>query len=285
MICWDNIGLNDIIYIDDKYMNEYGIEKIIPPYNDYKDTKELWKYCNFYRHKEWNKKKKYMVSTFGRVLNVKKNKLLSISKSSGYSSNALGIRYSKVNIWMNENEYAIYYIHNLMAHTFLKVPKKKNIVVDHIDENPSHNYLWNIQFVTRSENINLHNMRMAQKFIDEGINITKKDNKYLQKMINLKNGKIINTRFSDDEIRHICKMIADGHKSTYIYNKLVEENPNDMKINYERIRTLYKHIMGKRHSFSEIARECGVIYPEEKCINPYLKEKGSVNASIIKSEH
>lgn len=50
-------------------------------------------------------------------------------------------------LWYNKK---LYYVHRLMAETFLPNPQGKP-TVDHIDRNPSNNFLSNLRWATQSE--------------------------------------------------------------------------------------------------------------------------------------
>lgn len=232
-----------------------NIPKMIPTDSDDNiNKKEIWTFAIFDRtkvHRKFSKERRYLISTFGRVYDLHKSRLVSISDSSGYFCTANNERYKKANIAIYDT-YTNYYIHRLMASSFICKPNKYYNIVNHKDEHPYNNYIWNLEWVDKSGNANLHNMWVKSQ---ETSSVP------------------TNTTWSIDEIKEICYMIADGHKATYIYNALHEKYPNDKKIEYERIRTMYKHIM-KRGDFHEIALSCGVIFDNEP---NYLKEKGSVN--------
>ena len=164
---------------------------------------------------------------------------------------ANGESYRAVNINHEDDfgnkTYKLYIVHRLVAYAFLKKKKNKN-VVDHIDEVPYHNYAWNLQWTDKSGNANKHNMYVKRN----------------------RDGKAVNTIWKHSELVSICKMIADGHKATYIYNEMKKLTNNDPKIQYERIRTLYKHIM-RRGDFNDIAVACGVRFGSDT-----MKEAKSV---------
>lgn len=231
----------------DDVMKEMGIPKIELKYED-KVFPEIWTYCKFDKdHKQYNKKRKYIISTYGRIYDVQRKTLMKPYNSSMRASTATGGRYQVINIRLDKNYAVVKSIHRLVALAFLKKVKRKD-VVDHIDENPTHNWVWNLQWTDKSGNANKHNMFVARE----------------------RTGKAVDTRWKYEEIVAICKMMAKGHKATYIYHKMLELTNNDPKIQYERIRTLYKHIV-RRGDFHDIAKKCGVSF-----VSNTLKEKGSV---------
>ena len=89
---------------------------------------------------------KYAVSSFGNVKNLKRNKLLSPSKSKSnhYLKFSLGLG-KKDKMWTIP-------VHRLVAMTFL--PNPYNLPeVHHIDHNKENNRLDNLQWVSKSDNI------------------------------------------------------------------------------------------------------------------------------------
>lgn len=210
---------------------------------------EVWTFAKFAKGTcPYNKERKYLISSYGRVYNIKKKKLLPQFK---HLKVANGESYRAVNI-SHEDDFGNKIqkkcvVHRLVAYAFLKKKKNKN-VVDHIDEVPYHNYAWNLQWTDKSGNANKHNMYVKRN----------------------RDGKAVNTIWKHSELVSICKMIADGHKATYIYNEMKKLTNNDPKIQYERIRTLYKHIM-RRGDFNDIAVACGVRFGSDT-----MKEAKSV---------
>ena len=70
------------------------------------------------------------------------------------------------------------------------------------------------------------------------------------------------------------QVIKFTHPKSGFYRINYEKYPNNPMITYERIRTMYKHIM-KRGDFHEIALQCGVHF-DNSSKPDYNKEKGSV---------
>ena len=80
----------------------------------------------------------YQISTYGRVLNKKTNRLLKVDEYQTYSR-----------IQLNKKHY---YIHRLVYCTFNNDYDLENYIIDHIDCNPRNNCLNNLQKITHSEN-------------------------------------------------------------------------------------------------------------------------------------
>lgn len=230
----------------DDVMKELGIPKMVLQHEG-KDVIEIWTFCKFEKDlKKYTKNRRYLISTYSRVYDLKRHTLIEPHDSSMHCSTATGGKYQVVNLNPGNDVRIKRSVHRLVALAFLKKKQYKN-VVDHIDENPEHNWVWNLQWTDKSGNSNKHNMFVKRQ----------------------RTGKAVDTTWKYDELVQICTMMAEGHKATYIYNEMLKLTNNDPKIQYERIRTLYKHIM-KRGDFHDIAVKCGVNFTSNT-----LKEKSS----------
>lgn len=87
-------------------------------------------------------------------------------------------------------------IHRLEMLVFNYIPNYKDMVVNHIDGIKFHNWLWNLEWVTQQENI-MHAYEIGLK--PRGCDAH-------------------NSKFTEEEIRSICKMLEDG----YTYNQIVD---------------------------------------------------------------
>ena len=240
--------LKDTFTLSDEGYELWNIPKMTIDDPDHQNELEIWTFCKFSgKYKNFTKERRYIVSTYARVYDLNRKRLVGIVDATGWSKNSAGIRYKKVNVIHDYMFQTNYFLHRLVAMAFIDQPQGKD-VVDHIDENPSHNYVWNLQWMDKSGNSNKHNMYVNRD----------------------RNGKAVDTSWKYEELEAICKMMAEGHKATYIYNEMLKLTNNDPKIQYERIRTLYKHIM-RRGDFHDIAVKCGVKFESNT-----LKEKGSV---------
>lgn len=208
---------------------------------------ERWAYLKYFkgngRIRETNK---CIISTYGRIFSISKGRLLKQSKSTLTSNgNYLSVSYSEGKLKITHE-----YVHRLVAATFLPRNKNKNIV-NHKDGIPYHNYAWNLEWTTQSQNY-IHALETGLK--KESLGEQRSHSKW-----------------EDHEIHYICSLMEEGHKPTYIYTKMVERYPNDPRIEYERIRTLYKHIKHKTH-WTHISKR----YNIDCSVRNYAKEKSSV---------
>lgn len=123
--------LNKLIYIGDKtYIEEF-------------------KQVYYYRQKElpeYGIYLPYLISSFGRIFKIKSNyDINSVSApidKNGY--NLIVLRY--------QNQIIGARIHRLVAISFIKNNNKLRNEVNHIDGIKTHNYIWNLEWCTSSEN-------------------------------------------------------------------------------------------------------------------------------------
>ena len=238
--------------LNDKFSfnNETMIKMRIPIIDEMDGHKEIWSFIKLDRHKQFNKQRKYIISSYGRVYNLEKM-IMCNSVDSGISTTKGN--YRQVSLRFDGKNYT-YFIHRLIALAF--IPKIKNKpYVNHKDGIPFHNYLWNLEWCDVSENM-IHAIKNGLKIEKRGENRS-------------------NSKWTDDEIRFICKLMEDGHKATYIYRTLKIKLNNDPRVEYERIRSLYKHIIHKTH-WTHISQNYNINFSR----NNYSKEKGSVQKRL-----
>lgn len=218
---------------------------------------ERWDYIKDFECDEITNSFRYLISTYGRIYDTKKGKMVrqtneSKTKNGQYKSCTLRINDDKD---LGSKRYAV---HRLVAMTFL--PEEaygKDLFPNHKDGIPYHNYPWNLEWLTPSENY-IHALRTGLKRELKG------EDRY-------------NAKWTENEINYICGLMAEGHKATYIYNDLLEKLDNDPKVQYERVRTLYKHIKHKTHWY-HIAQKYNIDFTK----NDYSKEQASVNKLFTK---
>lgn len=111
---------------------------------------EIWKDIDGYQG--------YQVSTFGRVRTHNK-----ISHSDYHGDRKWKDRilkqklnttskYMQVNLWRDKN-YKTFYVHRLVALTFLEKPTSSNMTVNHIDGNTMNNNVQNLEWLSLADNI------------------------------------------------------------------------------------------------------------------------------------
>lgn len=211
---------------------------------------ELWKYVRLDKNKNFDARRKYIVSTYARVYNVETWHLLAVSD--GWSSNVAP--YKQVSLYYDDALHS-YLLHRLVALAFIERMDDDldmgREFVNHKDGNPSHNYVWNLEWVTASENM--------QHAVDTGL-------------WKLPLGEKRSTaKWTDAEIHLVCKLMAEGHKAKYIYTVLGDLLKDPEKVKYDRVHTLYKHIVRNTH-WKHISRQYDI---DHSAFN-YAKETASV---------
>lgn len=104
----------------------------------------------------------YQISNKGRVKNTKTNKILSTYLSSYKNDNHT--KYYKVDLSKNKKKKK-YYIHRLMAITFLNLNSDSKFQVDHKNDNSFDNNINNLQILTQEQNLKKQ-MELMKKNID-----------------------------------------------------------------------------------------------------------------------
>ena len=97
-------------------------------------------------NKEWKNIKNYedyKISNYGDIFSIKSNKMLKPMKNSE--------NYLCIKLILN-NKRNGFLVHRLVYDTFKNLINGKNMVVDHIDKNPSNNHIDNLREVSKSDN-------------------------------------------------------------------------------------------------------------------------------------
>jgi len=240
-----------------KYFNDYTYDKEtmklfnIPIISLIENRPEVWRVAIFDRDPELTKSQKYMISNYGRLYNIEKGKMMS-QYTNEHSRTTIEYYRSVIlsDKKCSNGKIAAYYVHRLVGLAFIQNPENKPFI-NHIDGNPSHNYVWNLEWNTCSENT-LHAVK-------HGLKVDKRGEARP------------NSIWTDDEVRTICKLMEEGHKATFIYNALLELWGNDERIKYERIRALYKHIIHRTH-WTHISKDYKIDFSSYN----FSKETGNV---------
>ena len=113
-------------------------------------------------------------------------------------------------------------VHRLMALTYLNNPENKP-QVNHIDGNPSNNILYNLEWVTQSENMkHAWDTGLRTKSIKQSNSVIKRNKENTKKVIDTSNG--------------------------FIYNSLTEAA---IKFNIPKYR-LSKYLLGKNKNYTSL---------------------------------
>lgn len=234
--------------LSDESCKIMGIPKICPIC----DHEELWAYTRFDRHPRLTAKKRFITSTYGRVYDLEKRKLVKSHGTVFEAKNRYQYQEMRFPYKSLKTTYVKYFVHRLVMLSFYPVDYDRPFV-NHKDGCPEHNYIWNLEWTNNSENMK-HAIRTGLKNEPLG-------------------EKRSNALWSDEEIKLICSMMEDGHKATYIFHSL-SETLKDPKVTYERVRALYKHIIHQTH-WTHISKNYNIDFRAKN----YAKEKGSVEAA------
>lgn len=156
----------------------------------------------------------YKINRFGDVVNKYTNyKLSSRNKRNGYTT--VGMR-------TDSNSDRNYLQHRLVAETFCYKPEGKNIV-NHIDSVRDNNFWLNLEWCTQKEN-------MLHARIYGNSKVRGEDNG--------------NSRFSNNEIHQICKMMEEGVQYKNILFTLGKEDSTKNLDILTKIKSkhIWKHI-------------------------------------------
>lgn len=212
----------------------------------------------------------YLVSSYGYVLNTnyrmtgKTHVLKDRVDENGYHS---------VYIYYNGNRTA-FKVHRLVAEHFILNPENKP-EVNHIDGDKSHNEVWNLEWATRTENM--------QHAVRTGLHkaLTGEDHP--------------ESIYSNDEVRNVCELIATGKYSvteisemtgmnrSSVSNIAFKKNHTDVSNDYnfdafvnhenrfkypernwkytpEQFHAVCQEFVNNKLTFKEIAEKTGVSY-------------------------
>lgn len=146
-------------------------------------VEEKWKYIKNY-------KKLYQISNLGNVRNKLKDKKIN-KDSKGYC---------RVTLSKNDKK-KMFLVHRLVAIHFIKNPKNK-LYINHIDNNPSNNKIWNLEWCTAYENTH-HTINQGRR---TGINLSKKDVKKIRSLYKQNQSEIAKKfRISRESVNAILK--------------------------------------------------------------------------------
>lgn len=124
---------------------------------------------------------RYLVSNFGNVKNIKRNKLLKPGIGAG--------GYLRVDLMVNKEKHKNFRVHTLVAMAFLGFKQYNGeLTVDHIDWNKTNNHVDNLQLITLRDNSVRNSFRRKNKTSKYlGVHYCKQKKKYVAKII--KDGK------------------------------------------------------------------------------------------------
>lgn len=120
----------------------------------------------------------YQVSNTGRVRSLNYNRT---GKSKVRKQNTDKRGYKRVNL-CKDGKNKIYSIHRLVALAFIPNPNNYPII-NHKDENPSNNAVWNLEWCTQEYNINYGNCRKKMSEARKGKQFTEEHRKNISEAL------------------------------------------------------------------------------------------------------
>lgn len=138
---------------------------------------ELWKQIPFAHL--------YEVSTLGRIKNIETKKLLKSPNIEELKKKQTRVRYGlKTNVKTNKTGVKGFYLHRIIAETFLENPNNYK-EVNHIDGNPYNNILSNVEWCSRKENMKQFNSQKNRPSHTRTVQIINKETNEIEKELKL----------------------------------------------------------------------------------------------------
>jgi len=205
-----------------------------------------------------NIKPRYLISTFGRIYNEETNTI--IPQNIRYNKD----KYITISLSTIYGGHEYFQIHRLMMMVFNPIPNCELYDVNHKDGVKYHNWLWNLEWATRSENI------------QHALN---------NDLFNLGETRD-NSKLTNDQVRLICEKISDGKSPTEIANEMNIEDCNINKIVMNIVGGYsWKHI-SKDYDFSNAYKKPSVLTDEQiHSVCKYLELNGADTKSRELLDH
>lgn len=163
-----------------------------------------------------NIKQIYTIDEYGNIKNINSGKYLK------YAVTTAG--YYTVGLQNNDNSRKTYYIHILVAETFLDKPIYAE-QVNHIDKNRSNNHISNLEWCTQIENL-------EHQFNNTNTPVLAKTNSSWGKVSKgSENGM---SKINEEQCHYICKMLSEGYSRREIVNLC------DFYVTYDIVRFIHQ---------------------------------------------
>lgn len=169
----------------------------------------------------------YFVSTFGRIYSSMSHKFL--------KPHIIGRGYISVKLYFLDGSKKDYLLHRLIKMAFEPIPNPDQYQINHIDGDKLNNCLYNLEWVTQSENL-LHMYEAGLRKPGQG--------------------HMFNSLFNEEQVHAICKALQDGLSYDNIcINILYARTPEDVQRYKANIKLIHeeknwKHI-SRFYDFSE----------------------------------
>lgn len=184
----------------------------------------------------------YEVSSLGNIRNINTKNMRSTPNIEELKKKQTRVRYGlKTNVKTNKTGIKGFYLHRIIAETFLENPNNYK-EVNHIDGNPYNNILSNVEWCSREENMKQFNSQKNRPSHTRMVQIINKETNEVEKELKLsdipeylkidysichlyqlisQDKKYIHKRINDARRRRKCEYTFDDQNRLVINNKII----------------------------------------------------------------
>ncbi len=222
---------------------------------------ELWKQIPFAHL--------YEVSTLGNIRNKETKKLKKSPNIEKLTKKQTRVRYTlKTNVKTNKSGIKGFYLHRIIAETFLENPNNYK-EVNHIDGNPYNNILSNVEWCSRKENMKQFNSQKNRPSHTRMVQIINKETNEVEKELKLSD--TLKYLKIDCSICNLYRLISQQEKYKCSGRNVRGRKPKSGHIGV----TFVKTVSGPRWKASKLNRKTRKFYfqktfkTKEEAINYY----------------
>jgi hypothetical protein len=168
---------------------------------------EIWLNIHLDYYKDY-----YVVSNFGKIKSLKRNKILNTHMKCGYLSVYIENNAKKIRKTIS--------VHSLVANLFCEKPNdKQKLCINHKDGNKLNNHFMNLEWLTLSENTKHAYENGLKKKSSKSIIMMDIDGKIIEEFSSIKEA-CIKHNLTDSRVSEVCKGIKKDYKNyTFKYKK------------------------------------------------------------------
>lgn len=191
----------------------------------------------------------YIVSDTGKVKNAKTGRTLALVETNN--------GYFRVNLRLKNGIGRYYLIHRIVAIEFIPVENYKDLQINHFDGHKDNNNIWNLEWVTCSQNIqHAFNHGLKTQYKGEECSYATIDNKQAEKIARM----ITEQKYTQQEIadfigcsKSVVTDIAQGQNWKSICDKynLAQYKKQYSEVNFtdEQLHTLFKYFEDHKNQY------------------------------------